>query len=65
MLLAVLVVFAAAATAMASEYTLPDTGGMGTLLFTIGGTVLVGLALIVILIPKKKKDSDETENTKR
>ncbi|HCC34500.1 MAG TPA: hypothetical protein DEQ02_02215, partial [Ruminococcaceae bacterium] len=39
------------------EFTLPLTGGMGTLLFTVGGIVLIGLAIILFVATKKKKNS--------
>jgi fimbrial isopeptide formation D2 family protein/LPXTG-motif cell wall-anchored protein len=37
-------------------FTLPKTGGMGTLIFTVGGIALVGLAVIILISTKKKKD---------
>ena len=35
--------------------TLPSTGGMGTVLFTIGGVVIMGLALLLLFGGKKKQ----------
>lgn len=35
---------------------LPVTGGMGTVLFTAGGILLIGCAFILLLIARKKKD---------
>jgi LPXTG-motif cell wall-anchored protein len=42
-------------------YTMPMTGGSGTLYFTIGGIVLVGLAVILFLFTRKKKDEDDDD----
>jgi LPXTG-motif cell wall-anchored protein len=39
-----------------SRFTLPSTGGVGTLIFTISGIVLLGLAAIVALSKKRKTD---------
>lgn len=36
------------------NYTPPFTGGSGTILFTVGGIVLIGAAVILIIITKKK-----------
>ncbi len=38
-------------------FTLPVTGGTGTLIFTIAGIVLVGLAVVLFVGTKKKKNS--------
>lgn len=35
---------------------LPVTGGMGTVLFTAGGILLIGCAFVLLLIARKKKD---------
>lgn len=35
--------------------TLPSTGGMGTILFTIGGIVLIGLAFLLLFGGKRRK----------
>lgn len=36
-------------------FTLPETGGMGTVLFTAGGILLMGTALVLILVMRKKR----------
>lgn len=36
-------------------FTLPVTGGMGTILFYVGGIVLIGLAVILVITSRKKK----------
>lgn len=36
-------------------FTLPQTGGMGTILFTVGGIVLVGIAVLLIITNRTKK----------
>ena len=36
-------------------FILPSTGGMGTMLFVVGGIVLLGLAVIVLAVPRKKR----------
>ena len=40
-------------------FTLPKTGGTGTLLFTVGGIILVGVAVILIVATRKKKQVAE------
>ena len=43
-------------------FTLPETGGMGTVLFVVGGIVLLGVAAIIVIAPwKKRKKNNETE----
>ena len=37
-----------------NKFTLPQTGGMGTVLFTVGGIALVGVAIILIATSRKK-----------
>lgn len=37
------------------KFTLPRTGGTGTVLFTISGVTLVGLAVILLVINKRKQ----------
>lgn len=37
------------------DFELPITGGMGTALFTIGGIVLIGAAVILMIATKKRK----------
>ena len=37
------------------KMTFPATGGMGTILFTIGGIALVGVAVALLVINKRKK----------
>lgn len=39
-------------------FTLPQTGGTGTLLFTIGGLGLIGVAFVLLLASKRKKRID-------
>jgi len=36
-------------------FTLPKTGGIGTLLFTLGGLVLIGAACVILIAYRKKK----------
>ena len=38
-----------------TDFTLPKTGGIGTILFTVGGIVLVGAAVTVILTSHRKR----------
>lgn len=37
-----------------TDFTLPQTGGTGTILFTVGGICLIGLAVILIVASRKK-----------
>ena len=37
-----------------SKFILPDTGGIGTTVFTVTGTVLLGSAAILLLTNKKR-----------
>ena len=39
-----------------AEFRLPETGGIGTAIFTFGGSGLIGAAAMVLLGGKKKKD---------
>ncbi len=41
-----------------TDFTLPRTGGAGTILFTVGGIVLIGLAAILIVTSRKKAKED-------
>lgn len=43
-----------------SAIVLPPTGGIGTLIFTVGGGLLIAVAIVILL--KKKKDEDEDED---
>lgn len=38
-----------------AEFTLPQTGGIGTTVFTVTGIVIVGAALMLLAAPDKKK----------
>lgn len=40
-----------------AEFELPVTGGRGTLLFTVIGLVLIGVALVIIVVVIRKKGS--------
>lgn len=40
-----------------NAFTLPQTGGMGTVLFTIGGVALIAVACTLLFVAKKKKTS--------
>lgn len=42
-------------------FVLPVTGGTGTIIFTVVGIVLIGIAILLILFFKKKKDDSEEE----
>lgn len=37
-------------------FTLPTTGGMGTYIFTIGGVLLIGVAVVLFIRSRKKAD---------
>ena len=37
------------------NFTLPQTGGTGTILFTVGGIVLIGTAVILLITTRKKR----------
>ena len=36
-------------------FVLPETGGLGTILFAIGGVVLLGLAVLILIVPRRKR----------
>ena len=40
-----------------ADYTLPQTGGMGTWMFTIGGLVLMAGAVVLLLVMRKKREA--------
>ena len=44
-----------------SQFVLPDTGGIGTLIFTVGGGLLIVAAVLVLLKNKKAETEDEDE----
>ncbi len=48
--------------ANSAEFILPVTGGTGTVLFTMGGVVLIGLACITLLLSRKKKAASANED---
>jgi len=37
-------------------FTLPKTGGMGTVMFTVAGVALVGIAVLILVSSRKKRD---------
>ena len=39
-----------------SQFELPTTGGMGILLFTLGGAVVLAAAIVIFTLARKKKD---------
>ena len=41
-----------------SGSVLPNTGGMGTVVFTIAGAAIIGLMLVSSLVSKKRKRSE-------
>lgn len=42
-----------------SNFELPETGGIGTLIFTVGGAILIGAAILILLLNKKKQDKED------
>ncbi|MDR0883391.1 MAG: SpaH/EbpB family LPXTG-anchored major pilin [Oscillospiraceae bacterium] len=40
------------------KWNLPKTGGMGTILFTVGGVSLVGAAIVLLVLSAKKKKQE-------
>lgn len=40
-----------------SQFDLPTTGGMGILLFTLGGAVVLAAAIVIFTLARKKKDT--------
>ena len=44
-----------------SQFVLPDTGGIGTLIFTVGGGLLIAAAVLVLVKNKKAETEDEDE----
>lgn len=40
-------------------FTLPTTGGMGTILFTAGGVLLMGAAMILVVVIRRRRASAE------
>ncbi len=47
--------------ANSSAFLLPETGGIGTKIFTIGGIALIAAAVVILILKKKKEDDDEDE----
>lgn len=43
-----------------SGFLLPITGSIGTLLFTVGGLALIGTAVVIFVISRKRKSSKRT-----
>lgn len=49
-------VFALTVNNPKSQFELPTTGGMGILLFTLGGAVVLAAAIVIFTLARKKKD---------
>lgn len=50
-------VFAFTVNNPSSQFDLPTTGGMGILLFTLGGAVVLAAAIVIFTLARKKKDT--------
>jgi len=44
-----------------SNFELPPAGGIGTMIFTVGGGVLIGVAVVILILNNKKKDTEDEE----
>ena len=49
-------IFALTVNNPSSQFELPTTGGMGILLFTLGGAVVLAAAIVIFTLARKKKD---------
>ncbi len=47
--------------ANSTSFVLPQTGGTGTMIFTMGGALLIGLACMTLLLGKRKKSAGAHE----
>ena len=48
--------------ANSNTFKLPDTGGIGTTIFTVGGVLLITAAVVILIVKKKKENEAEAEN---
>lgn len=48
--------------ANSNTFKLPETGGIGTTIFTVGGVLLITAAVVILIVKKKKENEAEEEN---
>ena len=48
--------------ANSNTFRLPETGGIGTTIFTVGGVVLIAAAVVILIVKKKKENEAEAGN---
>ena len=48
--------------ANSNTFKLPETGGIGTTIFTVGGVLLITAAVVILIVKKKKENEAEAEN---
>ena len=41
---------------------LPETGGIGTTIFTVGGVLLIAAAVVILIMKKKNENELEAKN---
>ena len=47
--------------ANSNTFKLPETGGIGTTIFTVGGVLLITAAVVILIVKKKKENEAEEE----
>ena len=48
--------------ANSNTFKLPETGGIGTTIFTVGGVLLIAAAVVILIMKKKNENELEAKN---
>ena len=48
--------------ANSNTFKLPETGGIGTTIFSVGGVLLIAAAVVILIMKKKNENELEAKN---